>query len=94
MAEIELVVTPSQLDTHPFLLNFLNGTLNLETGELLPHTREHFITKIVHYNYNPDAQCPAFRSFLAQIMGCNPDASLNSITPSWFTFPGGRRTYA
>jgi len=27
-------VTPDQLDTHPFLLNFLNGTLDLRTGEL------------------------------------------------------------
>jgi putative DNA primase/helicase len=76
MAEIDLVVTPSQLDTHPFLLTLLNGTLNLETGgELLPHKREHFITKMVHHNYNPSAECPLFISFVNRIMGCNPDAS-------------------
>ena len=79
MAEIELVVTPDQLDTHPFLLNFLNGTLNLETGDLLPHTREHFITKMVHYNYKPDAQCPLFISFVNRIMGCKPDATLGEL---------------
>ena len=75
MAECELVITPDQLDTHPFLLNFLNGTLNLETGVLLPHDSELYITKLVHYNYNPQAECPLFLGFIARIMGNHADAS-------------------
>jgi putative DNA primase/helicase len=69
MAECELVVTPEQLDTHPFLLNFLNGTVDLRTGTLAPHDPEHYITKLVRYNYDPHAQCPLFLNFIARIMG-------------------------
>lgn len=75
LAECELIVTPDQLDTHPFLLNFLNGTLDLRTGELKPHDREQCLTKLVHHNYNPQAQCPLFLSFLGRIMGGHADAS-------------------
>jgi putative DNA primase/helicase len=75
LAECELVVTPDQLDTHPFLLNFLNGTVDVRTGELVPHDRSQFITKLVHYNYNPEARCPVFLKTLARMMGNHPDAS-------------------
>jgi hypothetical protein len=69
MAECEAVITPEQLDTYPFLLNFMNGTLDLESGKLLPHDPERFITKLVHYDYNPQAECPLFLSFIARVMG-------------------------
>ena len=75
MAECELPVRPECLDTHPFLLNCLNGVVDLRTGELIPHQRELFLTKLVHYKYNPDAKCPIFMSFLARIFGAGPGAS-------------------
>lgn len=75
MAECELTITPDQLDTYPFLLNFRNGTLDLETGKLFPHDPERFITKLVHYDYNPQAECPLFLSFIARVMGNHADAS-------------------
>ena len=78
-AEPLLPITPAELDTHPFLLNFLNGTLDLRTGELRPHKRDHFISKLVYHKYNPQAQCPLFLRFLNRIMGCHPDASLGEL---------------
>ena len=75
MAECELVVTPDQLDTSPFLFNFRNGTLDLETAVMRPHLREEFVTKLVHYDYNPEAKCPVFMTFLARIMSNHVDAS-------------------
>ncbi|MFZ0520345.1 MAG: phage/plasmid primase, P4 family [Candidatus Acidiferrales bacterium] len=63
-AQPHRVVAAENLDTHPWLLNFRNGTMDLRTGELMPHSREHLLTKLVHYNYSPDAQCPAFHAFL------------------------------
>jgi putative DNA primase/helicase len=75
MAECELVITPGELDTHPFLINFLNGTVDLRTGELTQHNPAHFITKLVHHNYNPRAACPLFLSVIARMMGNHPDAS-------------------
>jgi putative DNA primase/helicase len=40
-----------EFDTDPFLLNLQNGTLNLSTGELRPHNKKDFITKICGASY-------------------------------------------
>lgn len=56
--EKEIPVSINQLDQDPFLLNCLNGTLDLRTGELREHRREDLITKLVHLKYYPDAECP------------------------------------
>ena len=75
MAESEIFVRPNELDTDPYLLNFLNGTVDLRTGELRPHDPRDLITKLVHYRYSPQATCPRWRSFLDEVMGGGPDAS-------------------
>ena len=61
-AEPRLFVIPEELDTQPHLLNCLNGTLDLKTGTLRPHARADLLTKIVHHNYVPGAECPTFTS--------------------------------
>jgi putative DNA primase/helicase len=68
-AQPRLAVSPNELDTHPWLLNFLNGTLNLRSLELTPPSQGHLITKLVHYAYNPWAQCPRFLSFIYRSAG-------------------------
>src|SRR5262249_55790941 len=75
MAECEIFIKPDQLDTGPYLLNFLDGTVDLRTSELRHHERADFITKLVHHRYRPDARCPRWLSFLHQVMGGGPDAS-------------------
>ena len=75
LAECEIYVKPAMLDANPYLLNFLNGTVDLRTSELRPHDREDLITKLIHYDYRPDAQCPLWSTFLDEIMGGGPDAS-------------------
>jgi putative DNA primase/helicase len=72
MAQAEIFVKPAELDTHPDLLNFLNGTLNLRTGVLMAHDPALFITKLVHYNYRADAACPQFLAFLTRIASNHP----------------------
>jgi len=62
-------VLPDQLDLDPLLLNVLNGTLDLGTGELREHRREDLITKLAPVEYDSTARCPKFMSFLAQITG-------------------------
>jgi putative DNA primase/helicase len=74
-AECELPITAQELDRDPFLLNCQNGTLDLQTGQLREHRREDCITKLVHLEYKPEAECPLFLQFLARIMGDSPDAS-------------------
>jgi putative DNA primase/helicase len=75
MAESEIFIRPIELDTDPYLLNFLNGTVDLRTGELRLHGRADFITKLVHHRYQPHAVCPRWLAFLDQVMGGGPDAS-------------------
>jgi putative DNA primase/helicase len=75
MAESEIFIRPSELDTNAYLLNFLNGTVDLRTRELRPPDRSDYITKLAHYRYSPQASCPRWLSFLDQLMGGGPDAS-------------------
>ena len=74
-AECELPIKESYLDLDGYLLNCLNGTLNVRTGELGEHRREDYITKLIHVEYKPGAECPLFLQFLRRIMGDNPGAS-------------------
>lgn len=74
-AQSGLAISPADLDTHPYLLNFSNGTVDLKDGRLYPHDRGQFITKMVKYAYRPAATCPTFLRFLERIMGITPDAS-------------------
>ncbi len=74
-AQPHIFVPTAALDRDPWLLNFRNGTFDLGTGEMHPHDRADFITKMVHYNYCPEAECPTFLRFLERIMGGGPDAS-------------------
>jgi putative DNA primase/helicase len=66
-AQSELPIKADELDQQPQLLNFLNGTVDLQTGDLHPHDSNHFITKLVHYDYKPDATAPRFMQFLREI---------------------------
>jgi putative DNA primase/helicase len=74
-AQDQLYVMPAELDQHPYLLNFLDCTVDLRTGEKSAHQRSHFITKMVHYAYRPGAPYPEFMRFLEKITGGGPDAS-------------------
>ena len=49
----------SAFDANPLLLNVQNGTLNLETGELLPHDRKNLFTKICNATYEEQNGSPA-----------------------------------
>jgi putative DNA primase/helicase len=75
MAECEIYVRPADLDTDPYALNFLNGTVDLRTGGLRDHQRSDFITKLVRYKHIPASVCPRWLAFLDQVMGGGPDAA-------------------
>jgi len=67
----ELQIDIAQLDANTMLLNCENGTVNLRTGELLPHSKENYITKSTGVEYNKDAECPLWLQFLHKIMAGN-----------------------
>lgn len=63
-----LAVRMEELDKDPWAVNFQNGTLDLRTGKLKDHDPADRITKIVPVDYEPEADCPRFKSFLKEIL--------------------------
>jgi putative DNA primase/helicase len=66
-ARSSLPIAADDLDRDPWLFNCANGTIDLRTGELRPHRREDYITKLSPFDYLPDAQCPAWVDHLRHI---------------------------
>ena len=60
-------VDPSRLDTNPWLLNCLNGTIDLRTGVLKPHNPENYITKLAPVVYDPSKRSPYWLDTLAKV---------------------------
>lgn len=69
----ELTIKLEKLDTDLVLFNCQNGTVNLKTGELQPHNRKDFITRISPVSYMPDALAPKWLEFLNQITDNNKE---------------------
>ena len=57
-----------ELNSNPFLINVKNGLYNVMENKLQEHTAECISTVQLNVNYNPDAECPLFKKFLADSM--------------------------
>lgn len=60
-----VAVAADSLDSSPWLLNVLNGTVDLRNGQLWPHERADLITRVAPVEYNPDATSEVWDRFLA-----------------------------
>lgn len=61
------------------LINFLNGTLDIENGKikaLRPSKRADFLRYQLPYNYDPGASCPRFLQYLNRVL---PDESAQMV---------------
>lgn len=63
-ARPSIFVTTKELNPHNNLLNVMNGTIDLQTGELLPASPEHLITRQAPVTYRPGYRSPVVDSFL------------------------------
>ena len=63
-AQCRRVAKPDQLDQHPFLLNCANGTVDLKTGQIRPHSRAELLTHCLDTAYNPATTAPTWLKFL------------------------------
>ena len=70
-SEPGIPVLSDQIDSDIWLLNCKNGTLDLRTGELRPHNRKDYITRIIPTEYNPYADFEEWAKFLDRIMNGN-----------------------
>jgi len=57
----------SRFDRNLYLFNTPGGTIDLKTGELLPHNREDYITKIAGVSPSDKVDCSKWLAFLEQI---------------------------
>ena len=67
-SEPGIPVLPEELDASADLLNVLNGTIDLRTGELREHRREDLITKVAPVVYDPDAAAPTWAATLERVL--------------------------
>src|SRR5215475_7196587 len=72
-SESGIPVTPDDVDADPWVLNVLNGTLDLRTGELREHRREDLMTKLASVAYDPQASSPTWEACLHRIFGGDVD---------------------
>lgn len=49
------------------IVSCANGLLVINRQKLLPHTPQYFNTSSVPFDYDPDAECPAFDAFVASL---------------------------
>jgi putative DNA primase/helicase len=68
-SEQGIPVLPPDLDRDPFLLNCLNGTVDLRTGELREHRREDLMTRLAPVAYDAAARSELWESFLRDSTG-------------------------
>ncbi len=64
-----LAVTPDQLDSDPWMLNALNGTIDLRTGDLRHHDPADLITKLAPVEFDPEAYLPLWNRLLDDATG-------------------------
>ena len=50
------------------IINFRNGVLELESGNLKPHDESYLSSVQLEYNYDKSAKCPKWEKFISEIM--------------------------
>ena len=64
-----IACNPAAFDVEPDLLNVSNGTVDLRSGALRPHSRADNLTKLAPHAVADDATCPTWVAFLDRIFG-------------------------
>ena len=67
-AKDKFPIKRTDLDNNIYLLNCLNGTLNLKTFEFKKHNPNDLLSKISNVEYNPDAYSPRWEKFVDEVM--------------------------
>ncbi|WP_228973437.1 phage/plasmid primase, P4 family [Streptomyces sp. DH12] len=60
-------------DARPELLSVANGTVDLRTGDIHPHTPTDMITKRLDVAYHPDAKADRWERFLTEVFPSHPE---------------------
>lgn len=75
LAQADLSRTHDSFDRDAFKFNVLNGTIDLKSGRLNPHSRDDLITKVSKVRFDPTAKAPNFMRFLSEVTGGSEEVS-------------------
>jgi len=68
LARDHLARRDADLDAKPWLLCVRNGTVDLRSGRLQPHSREDLLTRVAPVAWDEDAECPRWEAFLRDVV--------------------------
>jgi putative DNA primase/helicase len=66
-SKVPIATDGKQWDSDPFLLGVENGVIDLRTGQLRDGLQSDAITRHSPVEFNPDATCPRWQQFLAEV---------------------------
>ncbi|MDG2220188.1 MAG: phage/plasmid primase, P4 family, partial [Rubripirellula sp.] len=72
-ADRTVLIDHTDLNANPWLINTDNGTIDLRSGELLPHCQSDLITMITPIGFDELASCPAWLAFLDLVFDGDAD---------------------
>jgi len=84
--------TVDQWDVDPWLLNTPGGTIDLQTGNTLPHDPERYMTKITAVASG--GNCPLWRRFLSEITGGDAELQAFLQRVAGYALTGSTREHA
>lgn len=70
--KIKTSIEPEDIEFEEDVVNIINGRLNLETGEITPHSDEYYDFARVNARYNASARCEATENMLMKVF-CNDE---------------------
>ena len=69
----DIAVKMDTFDRDKYTFNCHNGTINLKTMEFRPHSPSDRLTKMTEVDYDPDATCPRWISFMDEVFEGDKD---------------------
>ena len=88
-SEPGITILAGDLDSDHWAFNCANGTIDLRTGELSQHNRADLISKLSETNYDPNARCPMWEKFIAEVF-VNDDELVHFVHQAGYTLTGAR----
>lgn len=67
-ADLRIIINGNDLDSNPFVIGAPNGIIDLNSGELHPHSNTEIVTKFIGTPVNPTARCPLWLAFLEEVI--------------------------
>ena len=67
----------SDFQAEPTLLNLENGILHIETGDLLPHSKDYLFWELIPIDYDANAVAPKWSAFLKSV--CISDEDIDTL---------------